>query len=187
MKINLMHVSRTDLIIALRESVKLQSHYADLLNLSDGGSRLQFNSAEDWVKRLMDCDTIRKDKRLFTQSYHREASYTPDEIFPYVGPGDKIFRDKIVDMNSLRYHTFKKSLICASCGLEGTIFWLEKNLAEKNSDPNRYHFNLYGIRDEFEVLFTKDHINPRSKGGKNHISNLQTMCTDYNLKKGNTI
>jgi hypothetical protein len=32
---------------SLEESVKLQSHYAMLLNMHDGGKRLQFASAED--------------------------------------------------------------------------------------------------------------------------------------------
>ena len=37
---------------ALKESVKLQSHYAQLLNMHDGGERLQFNNADEWVDRL---------------------------------------------------------------------------------------------------------------------------------------
>jgi hypothetical protein len=37
---------------ALEESVKLQSHYAGLLNQYDGGERLQFESIEAWMKRL---------------------------------------------------------------------------------------------------------------------------------------
>jgi 5-methylcytosine-specific restriction endonuclease McrA len=32
---------------------------------------------------------------------------------------------------------------------------------------------------------TQDHIVPRAKGGKNHISNLQTMCYECNYEKGN--
>ncbi len=37
---------------ALEKSVKLQSHYAELLNMYDGGARMQFASADDWIKRL---------------------------------------------------------------------------------------------------------------------------------------
>jgi hypothetical protein len=37
---------------ALEESVKLQSHYAGLLNSYDGGTRLQFENAAHWLKRL---------------------------------------------------------------------------------------------------------------------------------------
>lgn len=37
---------------ALAESVKLQSHYAGLLNMYDGGKRMQFASPRDWMTRL---------------------------------------------------------------------------------------------------------------------------------------
>lgn len=36
----------------LDESVKLQSHYAGLLDAYDGGHRIQFADAEDWLRRL---------------------------------------------------------------------------------------------------------------------------------------
>jgi hypothetical protein len=41
-----------ELETALRESVKLQSHYAGLLNMHDGGSRMTFASPEAWIERL---------------------------------------------------------------------------------------------------------------------------------------
>ena len=44
---------------------------------------------------------------------------------------------------------------------------------------------MYGVKNGEEVLFTKDHIIPKSKGGKNHISNYQTMCEPCNSEKGN--
>ena len=37
---------------ALAESVKLQSHYAMLLNGWDGGRRRQFKDSEEWLARL---------------------------------------------------------------------------------------------------------------------------------------
>lgn len=37
---------------ALAESVKLQSHYARLLNDYDGGKRFTFESPESWIERL---------------------------------------------------------------------------------------------------------------------------------------
>jgi len=36
---------------ALRESLKLQAHYARLLNDYDGGQRLIFESMEAWIRR----------------------------------------------------------------------------------------------------------------------------------------
>lgn len=43
---------RDELRRALEESVKLQSHYACLLNAHDGGQRLQFANGADWMRRL---------------------------------------------------------------------------------------------------------------------------------------
>jgi len=37
---------------ALVESVKLQSHYAQLLNMYDGGQRIVFKNAREWLERL---------------------------------------------------------------------------------------------------------------------------------------
>lgn len=37
---------------ALRQSVALQRHYASLLNHWDGGERILFDSAEQWLERL---------------------------------------------------------------------------------------------------------------------------------------
>lgn len=38
-----------DALDALEESVKLQSHYAELLNMHDGGERRGFRSAKAWI------------------------------------------------------------------------------------------------------------------------------------------
>lgn len=38
--------------LGLRESVKLQSHYAGLLNIYDGGQRTVFQSSGQWLLRL---------------------------------------------------------------------------------------------------------------------------------------
>lgn len=42
---------------ALDKCVKLQSHYAELLNMHDGGRRLQFASADAWLVRLAELDS----------------------------------------------------------------------------------------------------------------------------------
>ena len=47
-----------NLVTALAESVKLQSHYAMLLNGWDGGERLQFPTTQDWINRLIAVGTI---------------------------------------------------------------------------------------------------------------------------------
>ena len=42
----------TNLEYALEESLKLQSHYAELLNIRDGGERIKFPTVGSWLERL---------------------------------------------------------------------------------------------------------------------------------------
>jgi hypothetical protein len=44
--------------LALEESVKLQSHYAELLNMHDGGQRRTFASAQEWLDRLAELTRV---------------------------------------------------------------------------------------------------------------------------------
>jgi hypothetical protein len=46
-------------IIALAESVKLQAHYAELLNAYDGGQRMIFKSPAELIDRLVQTGTIK--------------------------------------------------------------------------------------------------------------------------------
>lgn len=79
---------------------------------------------------------------------------------------------------SLRYMTFyQKGVKCACCGKEGTHFKLCGY-----ASTNRRHFNLYA---DDGTLMTKDHIIPASKGGPDKVTNMQTMCVECNVKKGN--
>ncbi len=54
-----------ELLRALDESVKLQSHYAGILNSYDGGTRLQFADADAWMKRLADLEKDESDSMNF--------------------------------------------------------------------------------------------------------------------------
>jgi hypothetical protein len=49
--------SARELRHGLEQSVRLQSHYAGLLNLHDGGERLQFATADEWLARLRSLGT----------------------------------------------------------------------------------------------------------------------------------
>ena len=40
---------------ALEQSVRLQAHYAELLNMDDGGKRILFANADAWLARLEAC------------------------------------------------------------------------------------------------------------------------------------
>ena len=81
-----------------------------------------------------------------------------------------------------RYKTFfSKGYKCCVCGIEGKYFALERSAGSK-----RYHLNLYAVNNNGEeVLMTKDHIIPKSRGGKNNLDNYQPMCTICNGIKGN--
>ncbi len=126
-------------------------------------------------------------------TYIRNGRFTPDQVLPFSTPFDKKFRKgylgadgKVhpVKMGSDRYWCFAvHGLTCVECGIEGKFFALESH--KYQSEIRRFHFNLYGIdEDGNEVLMTKDHIQPKSKGGKNHITNYQPMCYKCNHRKG---
>ncbi len=101
---------------------------------------------------------------------------TEDKKAMVVINGDKI------KGNSQRFQTFfTKGLKCACCGIEGKYFGKEKDF-----NAARYHLNLYALDESGnEVLMTKDHIVPRSKGGASELYNYQTMCVKCNVAKGN--
>lgn len=118
------------------------------------------------------------------QNYRRKGrKYHPQEVLPYIGNYKKEYDGDLIKMNSQRYEVFNNSCTCIECGLEGTYF-----VKESNCPQEVYHFNLYGVNKEGEeVLMTKDHIIPKSKGGKNTLENYQTMCVKCNRKKGDKI
>lgn len=94
------------------------------------------------------------------------------------------FDGDIIKGNSQRYQTFfTKGTKCVCCGLEGRFFAKERTLFNKS-----FHLELYGIDENgVEVLFTKDHIIPASRGGESTVDNYQTMCVRCNIKKGNKL
>ncbi len=120
------------------------------------------------------------------QYKNRFEVYSLEEILPLIKTSDYGSFDKKIRMSngtrlsSLRLLTFKKSQVCVKCGLKASYFRRESSL---NENP---HLNMYGVNEfDEEVLFTKDHIIPRSKGGKDILENLQTMCSECNSEKGN--
>jgi len=123
----------------------------------------------------------------------RVGIYSIEDVLPFIVENKgspnaiRVYDGHEVKMFSLRYHTFKKSLSCVSCGLKGKFFALERYMRRVPWD-NRFHFNLYAIiSNGEEVLMTKDHINPKSLGGKEHIDNMQTMCKVCNELKMNRV
>lgn len=126
----------------------------------------------------------------YYKGLRRKENLTIEEVYNAVKdvlfePEDKkamvvINGDKIKG-NSQRFQTFfTKGLKCACCGIEGKYFGKEKDF-----NAARYHLNLYALDESGnEVLMTKDHIIPRSKGGASELYNYQTMCVKCNIAKG---
>ena len=89
-------------------------------------------------------------------------------------------------MGSHRYQLFVlKGINCIMCGIKGKFFALERGIS---NNPSKFHFNLYGINKYgCEIMITKDHIIPRSRGGKNILDNYQPLCYNCNQNKANGI
>ena len=128
------------------------------------------------------------------QQYDRfHKTYTLNEVLPFVSPTgqrlEKEFDGNIVKMFSLRLRTFlHHGVVCEKCGLCGHFFALERHLSTSHYDKQRYHFNLYGTHEDGdEILFTKDHIIPKSKRGPDSVNNMQTLCIICNLAKGDSL
>jgi hypothetical protein len=107
-------------------------------------------------------------------------------VFNYRG------RDLTYGLSSPRLVCFKRSPVCVGCGREGVLFRLELPAYSSVDQSVSPHLNLYSVDG---VLMTHDHIIPKSKyekvtgtrSGVNSQSNLQTMCTHCNGKKGDTL
>ena len=87
-----------------------------------------------------------------------------------------------VNTDSQRFPTFYREMCCVECGLPISHAWLVQPPGSA-----RPHVNFYGRRDGEWVLFTKDHIIPRSLGGPNLLDNYQTMCAPCNERRANDV
>lgn len=99
-----------------------------------------------------------------------------------------IFEGLAVRLTTHTINTFvEKGCKCVKCGLEGSYFALERH-------PNaigigrRFRLYLYGVNElGEEVTMTRDHILPKSLGGKNSIDNHDPMCVICNRNKSNYV
>lgn len=115
--------------------------------------------------------------------------YSDTYILPLLGrPGKHtLFSEETkeayhIKLNSTRLKCFALNQCCVSCGIKGEVFILQR---VKNEPP---HLNFYAIDENADlVMMTQDHIQPRSKGGKNDLDNLQTMCYPCNQEKGDKV
>lgn len=96
-----------------------------------------------------------------------------------------------VNVTPRRYRVFKKSLTCCICKCEASLCVLDLKVNKRNRkplNPSIAMFNFYGFNNFGELfMLTMDHIVPSSRGGKNGMYNLQTMCNLCNQEKGNSV
>lgn len=122
-----------------------------------------------------------------TPIYYRLNIYEVDEILEFLkdshGMKYNNYEGFKIKTSSMRMQTFyTKGCECCKCKRKGKYFALERSI-----DHRMYHLNLYGFEDGKEILFTKDHITPKSKGGKDKLENFQTMCVKCNQDKADKI
>lgn len=114
----------------------------------------------------------------------RLATWAADEALDLFRHNSKFVYENIeIDLRTYKFRTFKrKGINCAFCGIKGSFFALEKNKKDKVSN---FNLQLYALDNNGnEILMTRDHIIPLSKGGrKSSVSNSQPMCYDCNQKK----
>jgi hypothetical protein len=111
---------------------------------------------------------------------HVEMHHTKEDLLMWDGDYIKLGSD--------RYKTFKFKGLKCKCGTEGKYFAKERTHTKLPPKIISYHMNLYGIaKDGSEVMMTKDHIVPKSKGGKNSIENYETMCYICNTEKADKL
>lgn len=140
-----------------------------------------------------------------------------EEIMPFIGLKQipKLFETPYgafkVRMSSARLECFKRNHVCVVCRRAGNLFLLQRHvnnppkvgmncniqecmwcwgrmMREGHTDNPTPHLNLFNCSPTGAlILMTQDHIIPKSRGGGNTQSNLQTMCQPCNCKKGNSI
>lgn len=123
-------------------------------------------------------------KHLKTHNYKILKTYTIDEIKAH---GDaEFFLDKEVTDAKIklrRAHVYNKlgcECVEPGCKLSGYHYAVGKD------NGGGIHLDLYAYDHYGDlVMITIDHKLPKSKGGKNHISNYQQMCMPHNSKKSN--
>lgn len=121
---------------------------------------------------------------LKTHKYKMLKTYTVEQIKAY--GNEEFFLDPEVTDKKIKLRRAKilleLGLKCSNeeCAVKDFYFGLG---VDKGGG---IHLDLYGIdQDGEDIMMTIDHIKPKSKGGKDHISNYATLCKICNEIKSN--
>ena len=119
--------------------------------------------------------------------YIRKSTHSLEVFFSLIGLKDVVINGVLVNTNSKKCKLFKRKgkIECVRCGLKASYVTLER--CEYGTDKETYHFNVYGSLYGMEVLFTRDHIRPKAKGGTDSFENQQIMCHLCNQEKADNI
>ena len=119
-----------------------------------------------------------------------------EDVLPFVPLKFKDLKSRVKSLDEHRtYHGFSVRISshrlicfaiygtkCAHCGMEGRYFAVERSVEDG------CHLNLYALgEDGDEILMTRDHVTPKSKGGTDAASNAQTLCSPCNAKKADEV
>jgi hypothetical protein len=136
----------------------------------------------EYERRRANAGAAAGEKHARSCPYRRAGLVPIRTVLANVG-GRVVVEGNVVSCDSWRIHLYAaKGVRCAHCGMEGTTFAAER--AKSQSTP-KYHLNLYHVAEGGEeTMITVDHIVPKSRGGGNHVSNLQPLCIKCNGRKG---
>lgn len=152
---------------------------------------LEREALESLLQALSKSDIPRFDIKVFAVGSREEARVISELCWKksvekiYESKNSLVVRDggkrRRAKMNPQRFFLFRENNRCVCCGAIGG-----KLLVEMNDSDKSPHLNLYAKSGKDLVLMTRDHIQPKSLGGGDHISNYQTMCSVCNSLKGHS-
>lgn len=121
---------------------------------------------------------------MYNKTYiFKDEVYSVHKIYDLIHSEEShvVLQDAKVKVEGLRLKSFTRNEPCVSCNRQGVQFRIATSRYSRKKD---WYLTLWS---EDGIQMTKDHIVPSSKGGANHLGNIQTMCTKCNSKKGSTV
>lgn len=112
-----------------------------------------------------------KDRNKYL-SYHKD--YRKRNSEKYIGYQKKYFLEHPEKRKEIRRRMKNKRRMVVGWHTEGE--WEKLKIQYGNQCPSCNNEN---------VIFTKDHIIPITKGGSDYIENIQPLCRSCNARKGN--